>query len=619
MGVEFAGIPLLLEDDDGEIAEWCSAYLPMELPWWPDWSTMNAARAGALPFPAYPPMPKPRLNTIYHPTGASRWTFGVFLVEESRLDSILSATGPTYRGDLVIEWDVDVGSSGTPEHAGFTLPEMRLIFTRRISSPDGDFWVIVLVDDRYFWQQQGVTFAAGALENDEILDAFAEQLDYEFSYSEEDLNADVEIDKEAISQPGSNAALMLDSFCLAHGLRVCFQFADEDDEDITASGFNLVKSMATGAGPRAAGRRFQGITAGGWDDTNTSGGINDYFVKRLAVSIPESVIVLFPSATGSGDCGGAYQVEVSATDALYPANGGAKTAQGFKPHVWSDVRAEFEDEEDETPTNGSDLTTIATALAQSWYAAKLSPYTAVALNGLAQIDHTPGDDSIEWRLEQRLKDGRIVCQTIINPSPLQWMSRPGGVPSAGGGSDIIEGFLTSDLAGSTGDGTNETTATMDVWSGDGAAWASTGSTETVTNRDDSLSGTSGAYIQARRAGTEWRPVWLSCSTQNEIQRLTITGTPTGGTITVSFEGEEIIIPFDATAPEIYALLTLASSIGPANVDTTGGDLPGTAVDIEFINDLSNTDVPMLLLVSNDLTGGTDPDATITLVQSGCCG
>lgn len=190
---------------------------------------------------------------------------------------------------------------------------------------------------------------------------------------------------------------------------------------------------------------------------------------------------------------------------------------------------------------------------------------------------------------------------------------------SGGGSDIIEGFLTTDLAGSTGDGTNETTATMDVWSGDGAAWASTGSTETVTNRDDSLSGTSGAYIQARRAGTEWRPVWLSCSTQNEIQRLTITGTPTGGTITVSFEGEEIIIPFDATAPEIYALLTLASSIGPANVDTTGGDLPGTAVDIEFINDLSNTDVPMLLLVSNDLTGGTAPDATITLVQSGCCG
>lgn len=454
MGVEFAGIPLLLEDDDGEIAEWCSAYLPLELPWWPDWSTMNAARAGALPFPAYPPMPKPRLNTIYHPTGASRWTFGVFLVEESRLDNILSATGPTYRGDLVVGLDVDVGTSGVPAHDGFTIPEMRLIFTRRISSPDGNMWVIVLVDDRYFWQQQGVTFAAGGLSNTEILDEFSDLLGYEFEYNEEDLNADIEIDKDSISQPGSNAALMLDSFCLAHGLRVCFQFVDEGNEDVTASGFNLVKSAASGSGPRAAGRRFQGITAGGWDDTNTSGGINDYFVKRLAVSIPESVIVLFPSSTGGGDFGGAYEVEVTAADALYPSSAGAKTAQGYKPHIWSDVRAEFADEEDETPTNDGDLTTIATALAQSWYAAKFNPYTAVSLAGLAKIDHAPGDDSIEWRLEQRLKDGRIVCQTIINPSPMQWMSRPGG----GSGGSSKWGKLRVDA-------TEWQSVLVDVWAG----------------------------------------------------------------------------------------------------------------------------------------------------------
>ncbi|QDT41057.1 hypothetical protein Pan241w_11160 [Gimesia alba] len=82
---------------------------------------------------------------------------------------------------------------------------------------------------------------------------------------------------------------------------------------------------------------------------------------------------------------------------------------------------------------------------------------------------------------------------------------------------------------------------------------------------------------------------------NEVQTLTFTGTPTSGSVGVSFAGEEALIPYDATAAEAETLLEALSTIGSGNVDVTGGDWPGTPLTVEFIGDLGQTDQPQLVV------------------------
>lgn len=82
---------------------------------------------------------------------------------------------------------------------------------------------------------------------------------------------------------------------------------------------------------------------------------------------------------------------------------------------------------------------------------------------------------------------------------------------------------------------------------------------------------------------------------NEVQTLTFTGTPTSGSVGVSFRGSEALIPYDSTAAEAEALLEALDTVGTGNVSVTGGDWPGTALTVEFINDLGQTDVPELVV------------------------
>lgn len=82
---------------------------------------------------------------------------------------------------------------------------------------------------------------------------------------------------------------------------------------------------------------------------------------------------------------------------------------------------------------------------------------------------------------------------------------------------------------------------------------------------------------------------------NEIQTLTFTGTPTAGNVGVSFRGSQALIPYDATAAEAEALLEALDTIGTGNVNVTGGDWPGTALSVEFINDLAQSDQPQLVV------------------------
>lgn len=54
--------------------------------------------------------------------------------------------------------------------------------------------------------------------------------------------------------------------------------------------------------------------------------------------------------------------------------------------------------------------------------------------------------------------------------------------------------------------------------------------------------------------------------QNEVQRITFTGQPTGGTFTLSYAGETTAaIPYNASCAEIEAALELLSNIDNVSV------------------------------------------------------
>jgi hypothetical protein len=103
----------------------------------------------------------------------------------------------------------------------------------------------------------------------------------------------------------------------------------------------------------------------------------------------------------------------------------------------------------------------------------------------------------------------------------------------------------------------------------------------------------------------------------DVQTLTISGNPTGGTFTLAFGGQTTqTIPFNATAAQVQAALTALSSTGAGNVTCTGGPLPGSSVTITFAGALAPGAQPAITVGNNSLTGGTTPAPAVAHTTPG---
>lgn len=109
---------------------------------------------------------------------------------------------------------------------------------------------------------------------------------------------------------------------------------------------------------------------------------------------------------------------------------------------------------------------------------------------------------------------------------------------------------------------------------------------------------------------------------NEVQTVTITGTPAGGDFTL-----EVVYPdntsettaaiaYNATAADVKTALAALSKLDAADLITSGGALPGTAVVVTFTGTYANTDMPMMIGDPTGLTGGTDEAVTVTETTKG---
>jgi hypothetical protein len=98
---------------------------------------------------------------------------------------------------------------------------------------------------------------------------------------------------------------------------------------------------------------------------------------------------------------------------------------------------------------------------------------------------------------------------------------------------------------------------------------------------------------------------------NETQQITVSGSPSEGSFTLTFDGETTAaIDYDATAAEVDAALEALSNIAVGDVTCTGGPLPGTAIDVEFTGNQAATDVAEMTASSSGLL------ADVTTTQEG---
>lgn len=107
------------------------------------------------------------------------------------------------------------------------------------------------------------------------------------------------------------------------------------------------------------------------------------------------------------------------------------------------------------------------------------------------------------------------------------------------------------------------------------------------------------------------------SATNEVQTIAETGTPTGGTFTLSFRGVTTApIAYNAASSAVVAALVAASSAAGTGVFVSGdavgagGALPAS-VTLTFAQQYAGVNVPAITVNYSGLTGGTSPTITVT--------
>lgn len=107
---------------------------------------------------------------------------------------------------------------------------------------------------------------------------------------------------------------------------------------------------------------------------------------------------------------------------------------------------------------------------------------------------------------------------------------------------------------------------------------------------------------------------------NAVQTLTVTGTPTGGSMVVTalhpITGQTLTFTVVYNSSNASAQTAARATAIGANVTVTGGALPGTPLVFTFNTDLASMPVALMTVDASGLTGGTSPAASIANTTSG---
>ncbi len=355
MPIQYAGVDLLLEDPEGKVCRWIDRYLSTDgmqffgplTAWVGSRSNprSNVEQFTAFPIPNYPDPPKLKINTLYWPTGASRWSVGLFLADDAKLTEILSnlnADSLDMRGNaaLLRIWDTD----GPPSDVNGMW--MYLLPPRKVSAYDGSgtagypkngVWILPLVDERYWWQFKRFSGEVSSWDNllESIRDTVSSFSDWAMDGvpSEYGRPHSVEFNRE-----DDSVAMVLDAAAHCVGMRFVMD----------------THSTAYPATRRQTGLLRNPVSAESILNSNIHGFLSNYGIlaggefsnNHISMAKPEKVLVVFPRGrkdrigdTKEADLGGAvsdtYKVfheaaDTEITDDTWRQDLANRIAQDFK-------------------------------------------------------------------------------------------------------------------------------------------------------------------------------------------------------------------------------------------------------------------------------------------------
>ncbi len=178
------------------------------------------SRKDGLTWPNYPPLPDIRLNQLYWPTGASRWSIGYFLASTAQTELITEAAFPTSGTNTSLELKVTSNNTFTAQ--------MFLLTPRKVSCVDdgNNLWLLPLVDERYYWQDRNVgdfevvTESGSSTTWAELVSQLASQLGITITTEDAADSKYLTPDATELTRRFDNAAVMLDAVAHSTGRRL---------------------------------------------------------------------------------------------------------------------------------------------------------------------------------------------------------------------------------------------------------------------------------------------------------------------------------------------------------------------------------------------------------------
>lgn len=146
----------------------------------------------------------------------------------------------------------------------------------------------------------------------------------------------------------------------------------------------------------------------------------------------------------------------------------------------------------------------------------------------------------------------------------------------------------------------------------------------LRNNSDACEVTRATALQVRHQGSNGSYWYNRCQvlaqagSTDETQRVSLTGSPTGGSFTLLPDGadEPAVIPHNATRDDVLALLYAALERDPEmeGLDATGGPLPATAISVSFDAAVFG-DPATMVADGSGLLGGVAPGVTVLVTTT----
>jgi hypothetical protein len=408
MTLKFAGQSLLLEDPEGRAASWMKRHLDIsQISLFGNEQTAYAgnrsnARSSSLyscslPKFNYTERPPLAINSLYWPTGATRWSCGLFLASDTELSAIYSnlqqgassTSGTAGSGAGTNYSTVRSGllEFGDPTTGGVIQTQMYLLPPRPISCstlPGNRLWLLPMVDVRYYWQFRRVGLYAPSTWA-EALSLLAAALGVSLSgYGGSVDTVWGKPDSVELKRDHENAAMLLDAVVASIGLRVVRRY-DGTINAVTPAGSEAqVAANVTASTKHISGGPFGGL---------------------YGAVMPEKVTTIFSSSSGNA---ASNPTTVNLIDRATPP--GVTFLPSAEKTIFSTSKFTS------PPTKATNL---ANAIADNYFAwQKLVGYDR-SFAGCVPWQSAGSDDFIQWDFGRKI-GRKYLAQTRVQSMPMNF-------------------------------------------------------------------------------------------------------------------------------------------------------------------------------------------------------